>query len=162
MAKRQATFARYRHGRVKKLPAKTINPKTGKLHEYRVGPVPPADGIAYPSKKGNARYVDLKACGRTKNPLQGANYFDILEALSEVTTQWTIPSIYHARTSGDICKPTFKWHGDYRREVSELEDLVYKAIEEKTSIEDFAKRVFSFDYDFPEGTVLAWNFVEVY
>lgn len=133
-------YKRYRHGRVSRLKA-----PSGKIVEYRVGPVPPKSGINETTGKPIS-----------KN-LQGANYQDILVALGKVKTPFTVPAIYHRRTSKTM---GYRWTGSERREVSELINAVHYAIANKIAISDFARSVFALDY--APGQVLAWNFSEVY
>jgi len=139
------TYKRYRHGRVSKI----VNPYTGKIREYRVGPVPPQDGIVGVYSNGRARYVE--------KTLQGANYDDILNALGKIKTKFTIPVIYHRRTSQSH---GYRWTSSERRETSELVKLTYYAKNNNLTIEDFAQKLFALDWN-PQQ-VLAWNFVEVY
>src|SRR5579875_2568110 len=139
------TYKRYRHGRVSRI----VNPRTGKVHEYRVGPVPPQDGIVGYQKNGKPIYVGKQ--------LQGANYDDILTALGKIKTKFTIPVIYHRRTSQSR---GFRWTSSERREVQELIHLVFYAKKNNLTVEDFAQKLFALDWN-PQQ-VLAWNFVEVY
>ena|SRR5690348_15419992 len=157
------TYKRWRRGTVASK-SNTPNLRDG---EYRVGPVPPEDGItgyerAHVAKGafGPGKLIPIHA---KLAQLATPDPHDILNAVNKITTEFVYVSCYIVRPSGDIKKPTFRWiakeHGPVKTSQlkSDMNRLIRGALPFK-SMTEYSYALLSPKFQYP--LVVAWNFLE--
>lgn len=153
-----ALYKRWRRGTVHKISDS----------EYRVGPVPPENGITGAQKiVSKSQYAPLNY--RTIDVYFKINSIvtpepnDILNALSKIRTKGVYVSCYIVRPSGDIKKPKFRWiakeHGyALKAEIERDMNRMIRGQLPFQSMTEYSYALLSPKYQYP--MVVAWNFLE--